>query len=100
MVLVSARSISATEIAADALQSAGRAKIIGERTLGVALSSKLFDIAGGLHLRVPIADYYSIKNGRLEGNGTTPDVPVNANQALARLGDAYVLCRFPAESCC
>lgn len=79
--LTSKRSISAAEIAADALKSIGRAKIIGEKTPGVVLSSKLFDIPGGFHLRVPIADYYSIENGRLEGSGVTPDM-VSADEAM------------------
>lgn len=82
VVLTSARSISAAEIAADALKSIGRAKVIGDKTPGVVLSSKVFDIPGGFHLRVPIADYYSVKNGRLEGTGVTPDVSVTADQAL------------------
>jgi C-terminal processing protease CtpA/Prc len=81
-VLTSARSISAAEIAADAFRSIGRAKVIGEKTPGVCLSSNLFDIPGGFHLRVPIADYYSIRNGRLEGVGVTPDILVSADQAL------------------
>lgn len=81
-VLTSARSISAAEIAADALKSIGRAKVIGEKTPGAVLSSKLFDIPGGFHLRVPIADFFSIKNGRLEGFGVVPDIPVSADQAL------------------
>lgn len=81
-VLTSAQSISAAEIAADALQSIGRARIVGEKTPGVCLSSNLFDIAGGFHLRVPIADYFSIRKGRLEGVGVTPDIPVRADRAL------------------
>jgi carboxyl-terminal processing protease len=81
-VLTSARSISAAEIAVDALKSTGRATIIGEKTPGALLSSKLFDVPGGFHLRVPIADYHSIKNGRIEGVGVTPDMPVNADRAL------------------
>jgi hypothetical protein len=81
-VLTSARSISAAEIAADALQAIGRATIVGEKTPGAVLSSKLFDIPGGFHLRVPIADYYSIKGPRLEGVGVTPDIAVGADQAL------------------
>jgi hypothetical protein len=28
------------------------------------------------------ADYYSMKNGRLEGTGVTPDISVTADQAL------------------
>ncbi len=82
VVLTSARTISAAEIAADALKATGRAKIIGEKTPGALLSSKLFDIPGGFHLRVPIADYYSIKSGRIEGVGVTPDISVSADQAL------------------
>ncbi len=81
-VLTSRRSLSAAEIAADALKSIGRAKIVGEKTPGAVLSSKLFDIPGGFHLRVPIADYYSITGARLEGAGVTPDVAVSADQAL------------------
>ena len=81
-VLTSGRSLSAAEIAADALKVTGRAKLIGEKTPGVVLSSKLFDIPGGFHLRVPIADYYSISGGRLEGVGVTPDVLAPADQSL------------------
>jgi carboxyl-terminal processing protease len=81
-VLTSGRSLSAAEIAADALKSIGRAKIVGEKTPGAVLSSKLFDIPGGFHLRVPIADYYSITGARLEGVGVTPDIAVSADQAL------------------
>jgi hypothetical protein len=82
LVLTSARSLSAAEIAADALKSIGRAKIVGEKTPGAVLSSKLFDMPGGFHLRVPIADYYSITGARLEGFGVTPDIAVSADQAL------------------
>jgi carboxyl-terminal processing protease len=81
-VLTSRRSISAAEIAADALKAAGRATIIGEKTPGALLSSRLFDVPEGFHLRIPVADYYSIANGRIEGVGITPDVPTTADQAL------------------
>lgn len=81
-VLTSRRTISAGEIAADALQAAGRAKIVGEKTPGIVLSSKLFDVPGGFHLRVPIADYYSITGARLEGAGVTPDIATAADEAL------------------
>ena len=81
-VLTSRRSISAAEIAADALKGAGRAILIGEKTPGALLSSSRFDIAGGFHLMVPVADYFSVANGRVEGVGVTPDVPAAADQAL------------------
>jgi carboxyl-terminal processing protease len=82
VVLTSARSISAAEIAADALQSSGRAKVVGEKTPGIVLSSKVLDVPGGFHLRVPIADYYSITGKRLEGAGVIPDISVSADQAM------------------
>jgi hypothetical protein len=81
-VLTSARSISAAEIAADALKTTGRATLVGEKTPGVLLSSKRFDIPGDFHLLVPIADYHSIESGHIDGVGVTPDVSVNADQAL------------------
>jgi carboxyl-terminal processing protease len=81
-VLTSARSISAADIAVDVLKSTSRATIIGEKTPGILLSANLFDIPGGFHLRVPIFDYYSIKNGRIEGCGITPDIETGADQAL------------------
>ena len=81
-VLTSGRSISAAEIAADALKVTGRAKIVGEKTPGIVLSSKLYDIPGGFHLRLPFADYFSITGGRLEGVGVMPDVAVSADKAL------------------
>lgn len=81
-VLISARSISAAEIAADVLKATGRATLIGEKTPGVVLSSKRFDIPGGFHLMVPIADYFSIENGRIEGVGVAPDMVVDPDRAL------------------
>ncbi|MGD9965796.1 MAG: S41 family peptidase [Hyphomonadaceae bacterium] len=81
-VLTSARSLSAAEIAADAMRAGCGATIIGEQTPGAVLSSKRFDIAGGFHLIVPVADYYSISSGRLEGAGVAPDISVAAEQAL------------------
>jgi C-terminal processing protease CtpA/Prc len=74
-------AIRAAEIAADAPKSIGRAKFIGEQTPGVRLASNLFDIPGRFHLRVAIAGYYSIRDGRLEGVGVTPDVSRRAKIA-------------------
>jgi carboxyl-terminal processing protease len=81
-VLTSAHSISAAEIAADVLKATGRGTVIGEKTPGALLSSSRFDIPSGFHLIVPIADYYSIRNGRIERVGVTPDTSVKADQAL------------------
>ena len=81
-ILTSKHTASAAELAADALRVADRATIIGERTAGEMLSQTIFDIPGGFHQSLPIADYYSVANGRIEGVGIEPDIAVEAAHAL------------------
>jgi carboxyl-terminal processing protease len=81
-VLTSERTASAAELATDALKSANRAIIIGENTAGKMLSQKIYDLPGGFHLSLPIADYYSVVNGRIEGVGIKPDIETVAADAL------------------
>ncbi|WP_291845261.1 S41 family peptidase [Maricaulis sp.] len=80
-VLVSQTTASAAEMAADALKASGRATLIGEVTAGAMLSQTVFDIPGGLQLWLPIADYYSVAHGRIEGEGVTPDILSEPDQA-------------------
>ena len=82
IVLTSGRTASAAELATDALKSVNRAIIIGEKTAGEMLSQKMYDLPGGFQLSLPIADYYSIVNGRIEGVGIRPDLAVDAAEAL------------------
>ena len=82
-VLTSKRTASAAEMAADAFKASGRATLIGETTAGEMLSQKMFDVPGGLILSLPIADYYSTKHGRIEGNGVKPHIEIPAIDALA-----------------
>lgn len=83
-VLISKRTASAAELAADALQANGRATLVGEPTSGKMLSQKIYDVPGGLQVSLPIADYQSHHGGRIEGTGVRPDVEVEASQALTR----------------
>jgi len=82
-VLVSERTASAAEMAADALKASGRAQVIGETTSGAMLSQTVYDIPGGFHLSLPIADYYSFAHGRIEGAGVSPDIATPAGDAMA-----------------
>ena len=83
-VLTSNKTASAAELATDALQGSGRALVIGEQTAGEMLSQKLYDIPQGFHLYLPIADYFSAKNGRIEGVGVAPDIVTEAHTAMTR----------------
>lgn len=80
-VLISETTASAAEMAADALKASGRATLIGEQTAGEMLSQTVFDLPEGLQLWLPIADYYSVAHGRIEGIGVTPDIRAEADQA-------------------
>jgi hypothetical protein len=83
-VVTNRRSASATELAADALRASGRARIIGETTLGRMLSGSMFDLADGFVVVLPVADYTSATSGRIEGKGVVPDVEIPAAEALDR----------------
>ena len=81
-ILTSGRTASASEASSDALQGSGRAILIGERTAGDMLLQQPFDVVGGYHLYLPVADYLSHFSGRIEGRGLIPDVPTSAETAL------------------
>ena len=83
-VLTSKRTASAAEMALDALRSSGKVTIIGETSSGEMLSQSMYDVQDGFMLSLPIADYISIKNGRIEGVGVPVDVEVEAGQALEK----------------
>ena len=81
-VLIGKETASAAELAADILYGSGRAKLIGEKTEGSMLSQKMYDLKQGLQLSLPIADYYSSKSGRIEGNGVNPEIKTEADKAM------------------
>ncbi|WP_172971604.1 S41 family peptidase [Pseudoalteromonas sp. A25] len=81
-VLISKNTASAGELAADALLAAPHVTLIGETTAGEMLSQKMYDVTGGLQIFLPIADYYSVNSGRIEGNGVKPHICVPANDAM------------------
>lgn len=82
VVLIDERSASATELAADALRASGLATLVGQRSAGEMLSQSMFDVADGFIVSLPVADYYSVAHGRIEGTGVPVDVDAEAGQAL------------------
>ncbi len=81
-VLVDHSAASATELAADAFRASGAAILVGEHTAGEMLSQSMFDVADGFMVSLPVADYYSMKYGRIEGNGVPVDVEVAPESAM------------------
>ena len=80
--LISKKTASAAELASDILLNSGRAILIGETTEGAMLSQKIYDLPQGLQLSLPIADYYSLKSGRIEGVGIKPNIIIKSEKAM------------------
>ena len=81
-VLVSKKTASAAELAADAFAASGRAVLIGEKTAGEMLSQTIFDLPHGLQLSLPVGDYYAFHSGRIERRGVQPHISTNADEAM------------------
>jgi carboxyl-terminal processing protease len=72
-VLVDGNSRSAAELTPAALQEAGRAVVIGERTAGAVLVSQETRLPDGGRLTLSRADFVTSGGIRLEKRGVTPD---------------------------
>lgn len=81
-VLLDQAAASATELAADAFRASGLTKSIGTPTAGRMLSQSMFDVADGFVVSLPVADYYSLAHGRIEGAGVPVDIEVDPAAAL------------------
>jgi carboxyl-terminal processing protease len=103
VVLVDGNTASASEILAGALQSRGRAKLVGAKTYGKGVVQEWLPLPndfGGIHLTV--ARWLTPDKVWIQGKGLLPDVPINSDNA--RAGTDPVLdaglqqLGFPAES--
>ncbi|MCU0345059.1 MAG: S41 family peptidase, partial [Ignavibacterium sp.] len=83
-VLINHRTSSAAELAADALLASGRAILVGEKTGGKMLSQKMYDLPQGLQLFLPIADYYALHSGRIEGSRVIPHDIVESDKVIEK----------------
>lgn len=72
-ILVDELSASASECFAGGLQSLGRARIFGRRSMGQALPAQTKSLPNGDVLEYAIGDFVTSKGLTLEGNGVVPD---------------------------
>lgn len=90
-ILVDGRSASTSEVFAGGLQEAGRARVFGETTAGMALPATAVKLPNGDVLLHAIADFATPKGVRIEGRGVVPDEVVAQRLSSLREGRDEVL---------
>jgi carboxyl-terminal processing protease len=85
-ILTDEGTASASEILAAGLQEAGRARVIGDATLGAVLPSVVEALPHGAVMQVVVADFKTPKGILVEGRGVQPDRRVVETRAALRAG--------------
>jgi len=80
VVLVDGGTASSAEIVTGALQDAGRATVVGEKTFGTGTVLGRFSLADGSALRIGTVEWLTPKGRRIWHEGLAPDVVVTLAQ--------------------
>ena len=95
-VLVDGSSRSAAELTPAALQEAGRAIVVGERTAGAVLISQDTPLPDGGRLTLSRADFVTAGGVRLEKRGVDPDLVVADAEGEPGMEDEALLAAIAA----
>ncbi len=76
IVLVDAGSASSAEILAGALQDAGRARVLGQRTFGTGTVLNFFPLSDGSAIRLGVIEWLTASGAGIFETGIGPDVAV------------------------
>lgn len=90
VVLINQGSASAAEILAGALQENGRAKLVGEVTLGTGTVLHPFTLSDGSVIRLGVTNWLTPKMNLIKNQGIQPDVRIT-QKASVQLVDATLL---------
>lgn len=92
VVIVDGSTGSTAEILAAGLQKIGRARVVGQTSMGAALPSVIETIAHGWRVQAVVADFTLPDGTAVEGHGAVPDAVVTATRADYLAGrDPFVL---------
>jgi len=85
-VLVNEWTNSAAEMVASFVAENHLATIVGTHTAGNVLGAANFAVGSGYWLRLPVFGWYTSQGNCLEGNGVSPDVPVEVDPHALNAG--------------
>ncbi len=94
--LINPGTASAGEIMAGALQQNGRARLVGETTLGTGTVLRPYQLSDGSVLRLGVTNWLTPDQSLLKDEGVSPDVPITLQSAIAPL-DSFALEEMTAE---
>ena len=90
-VLIDELSMSASEVLAQGLKDAGRARVFGRRSAGAVLGSVVEQLPNGDGFQYPTARFEFTSGAVVEGVGVIPDVEIPATRATLLAGRDAVL---------
>lgn len=85
-ILTGKNSYSTAEIFALAMQEAGCAVLLGEKTGGLCLPSLFIELPHKFRFQTVVGNYHSSKGVRIEGKGVSPDVEIKITSEQLRKG--------------
>lgn len=85
-VLVNEWTNSAAEMVASFAAENHLATIVGTKTAGNVLGAANFAVGSGYWLRLPVFGWYTSRGNSLEGNGVSPDVPMEVDPYALNAG--------------
>jgi carboxyl-terminal processing protease len=95
--LINPGTASAGEILAGALQQNGRARLVGETTLGTGTVLRPYQLSDGSVLRLGVTNWLTPDQSLLKDQGVSPDVPIALDPATPML-DSFALEEMDAEA--
>jgi carboxyl-terminal processing protease len=90
-VLVDELSMSASEVLAQGMKDAGRARVFGRRSAGAVLGSIVEKLPNGDGFQYPTARFEFLSGAVVEGVGVTPDVEIHPTRETLLAGRDVVL---------
>jgi carboxyl-terminal processing protease len=82
-ILVNGNSASASEVLSGAVKDLKAGVLVGEKTFGKGIVQNLYPLSDGSAVKVTVAKYYTPNGICIQGDGLTPDYPVELAAELA-----------------